>query len=84
MSRPALIDDESYDKLHELRRFRHLFRAAYGIELDPERGELEISTREPQAVYRGLPGIALDGGVSVQEMSSQDDNLEAVFRYLVH
>ena len=35
--RPAVIDDVSYDKLHELRRFRHLFRAAYGVELDPER-----------------------------------------------
>ena len=40
--RPALIDDDAYDKLHELRRFRHLFRAAYGIELDPERMELVL------------------------------------------
>jgi len=40
--RPAVIDDEAYDKLHELCRFRHLFRAAYGIELDPERMELVL------------------------------------------
>lgn len=40
--RPAVIDDSAYDKLHELRRFRHLFRAAYGIELDPERMELVL------------------------------------------
>lgn len=35
--RPAVIDDEAYEKLDELRRFRHLFRAAYGVKLDPER-----------------------------------------------
>lgn len=35
--RPALIDDPAYEKLDELRRFRHLFRSAYGVKLDPER-----------------------------------------------
>lgn len=35
--RPAVLDRSSYEKLDELRRFRHLFRAAYGIELDPRR-----------------------------------------------
>ena len=28
--RPALIDDAAYEKLDELRRYRHVFRAAYG------------------------------------------------------
>lgn len=41
--RPAVIDHEAYDKLHELRRFRHLFRAAYGVELDPERLTLVLT-----------------------------------------
>ena len=41
--RPAVIDHEAYDKLHELRRFRHLFRAAYGVELDPERLTLVLN-----------------------------------------
>lgn len=35
--RPAVIDDTAFAKLDELRRFRHLFRAAYGAELDPDR-----------------------------------------------
>lgn len=35
--RPAVIDDEAYDALDELRRFRHLFRYAYAIDLDPQR-----------------------------------------------
>jgi hypothetical protein len=32
--RPALLSLESYDKLNELRAFRHFFRHAYGIALD--------------------------------------------------
>lgn len=35
--RPALIDDVCYRNLEELLRFRHLFRSAYGITLDPAR-----------------------------------------------
>ena len=32
--RPAVIDNEAYDELDELRRFRHLFRHAYTVKLD--------------------------------------------------
>lgn len=35
--RPAVIDERAYECLDELLRFRHLFRAAYGIQLAPER-----------------------------------------------
>ena len=38
--RPAIIDDTAYDALDELRRFRHLFRHAYMIDLDPQRLQL--------------------------------------------
>ena len=38
--RPAIIDDEAYDALGELRRFRHLFRHAYIVKLDPLRLQL--------------------------------------------
>jgi len=34
--RPQLISDELYKLFDELRRFRHLFRHAYGMELNPE------------------------------------------------
>lgn len=40
--RPALIDDEAYDALDELRRFRHLFRHAYSMKLDPARLQLVL------------------------------------------
>lgn len=35
--RPQVIDAIAYDALNELRRFRHVFRHAYSIQLDPER-----------------------------------------------
>ena len=37
--RPALISEGTYALLDELRRFRHFFRHAYGVDLDPERVE---------------------------------------------
>ena len=37
-----MIDDQTLDQLDELRRFRHVFRAAYSIELDPERMALVL------------------------------------------
>lgn len=40
--RPALIDEFAYEKLDELRRFRHLFRSAYGVQLDSERLRLVL------------------------------------------
>ncbi|HEY4593603.1 MAG TPA: antitoxin [Thermoanaerobaculia bacterium] len=35
--RPAVIDAEAFEKLDELRRFRHVFRTMYGLSLDPLR-----------------------------------------------
>lgn len=51
--RPALIDDLTFDQLDELRRFRHLFRSAYGIELDAER--LALVLRKALALRERLP-----------------------------
>lgn len=41
--RPAVIDDTAYDALDELRRFRHLFRHAYRMKLDPLRLQLVLN-----------------------------------------
>jgi uncharacterized protein YutE (UPF0331/DUF86 family) len=35
--RPALISEPAYELLNELRGFRHVFRHAYGYELEPEK-----------------------------------------------
>ena len=41
--RPRLLSDDVYRCLDELRRFRHVFRNAYTIELDPQRIENVIA-----------------------------------------
>ena len=35
--RPHLLSSEVFDCLDELRRFRHVFRSAYAVSLDPQR-----------------------------------------------
>lgn len=40
--RPAVINGEAYGDLDELLRFRHFFRTAYGVSLDPERLDLAL------------------------------------------
>ncbi len=51
--RPHLLSREMYHCLDELRRFRHLFRNAYGIELDAER--LAIVFNHAQRLRRLYP-----------------------------
>lgn len=51
--RPAVIDETAYDALDELRRFRHLFRHAYDVELDPQRLRLVLhKAMHLHGVYR--------------------------------
>jgi hypothetical protein len=40
--RPAVLDETAYDCLDELRRFRHMFRHAYLVKLDPMRLQLVV------------------------------------------
>lgn len=51
--RPAVIDDQAYEKLDELRRFRHVFRTMYGMDLDPARlGIVLQKALELKELYR--------------------------------
>ncbi|MEZ4409476.1 MAG: ABC transporter ATP-binding protein [Polyangiales bacterium] len=43
---------------------------------------LQIETRDPDACYGALPRIAKEKGVTIASLTSPDDNLAAVFRYL--
>ncbi len=54
-----------------------------GLEFDEPKGQIDILTHEPSAFYAGFPTVALEADVGVHEMSSQDDNLQAVFNYLI-
>lgn len=54
-----------------------------GVELDEATGSISILTRDRSGFYGGLPEVVNASGLRVREMVSQDDNLEAVFKYLV-
>lgn len=51
--RPHLIGATAYDCLDELRRFRHIFRSAYQLELDADRLALVLKkARALREIYR--------------------------------
>ncbi|MGA2582732.1 MAG: ABC transporter ATP-binding protein [Tepidisphaeraceae bacterium] len=51
--------------------------------LDGDRG-LTVETHAPDAFYSRLPELSLEDGTAIKEVYSDDDNLEAVFKYLVN
>jgi ABC-2 type transport system ATP-binding protein len=54
-----------------------------GIKFLHDQGGLMVETRQPDVFYARLPALALRDGLAVREVYSDDDNLEAVFKYLV-
>lgn len=55
-----------------------------GIKFLANDGGLLVETRQPDVFYARLPGLATEDGLAVREVYSEDDNLEAVFKYLVN
>jgi len=55
-----------------------------GIRVDANRRRLMVETRSPDAFYGRLPEISREDGMVIEEIYSDDDNLEAVFKYLVN
>ena len=53
------------------------------VQLDRERGQLTVETNQPEVFHRRLPEIVLEHGITVHSLWSPDEDLEAVFRYLV-
>jgi ABC-2 type transport system ATP-binding protein len=47
-------------------------------------GGFRVATRDPNACYERLPRLALDRGFQLHGMTSPDNDLNAVFRYLVN
>jgi ABC-2 type transport system ATP-binding protein len=45
---------------------------------------LMVETRAPDAFYGRLPKLSLEDGTAIKEVYSDDDSLEAVFKYLVN
>ena len=54
-----------------------------GVDVAHDNQSLQVQTTDPGTFYRELPAMIADSGLAVHEMTSQDDNLDAVFRYLV-
>jgi ABC-2 type transport system ATP-binding protein len=53
------------------------------IRFHPEGGALTLETRKPDEFYERLPDLMLRHEVELEEITSPDDNLQAVFHYLV-
>jgi ABC-2 type transport system ATP-binding protein len=60
------------------------FEDVEGIEIHGKEQKILVSTRAPDAFYSRLPQLSLQDGTPIQEVYSDDDNLEAVFKYLVN
>ncbi|MHC5064675.1 MAG: ABC transporter ATP-binding protein [Planctomycetota bacterium] len=54
-----------------------------GVEIDAEREEVTVLTKDPGKFYAGLAKVVIATGLSVREMASADDKLESVFNYLM-
>ena len=54
-----------------------------GVRILPAEGGLLVETRSPDDFYGRLPELSLGEGLAIQSVYSDDDNLEAVFKYLV-
>lgn len=55
-----------------------------GIKFMDHDSAVLVETRRPDAFYARLPSLVGDDGLAPREVYSEDDNLEAVFRYLVN
>ena len=53
------------------------------INLKLEAGAVEVQTAKPDEFYAVLTNMAASGDVTIDEVASPDDNLQAVFTYLV-
>ena len=53
------------------------------VKLNAENGGIIIETVKPDDFYSRLPHIVLENNIKVENLYSPDDNLQAVFQYLV-
>jgi ABC-2 type transport system ATP-binding protein len=54
-----------------------------GVRVMENENSLVVETRAPDAFYGRLPALSLEDGLAIEAVYSDDDNLEAVFKYLV-
>ncbi len=59
------------------------FPDVVSVRFHPEESALTIESAKPDEFYERLPEMMIEHHIDLEEISSPDDNLEAVFRYLV-
>jgi hypothetical protein len=69
--RPCVVPSATVPELHELRKFRHFFRNAYVLDLDPTlvRQRAEALLRILQPVVDGLGGLCAHIAVAIAELT---------------
>ena len=60
------------------------FDDVVGVELRRNDGSILVETKAPDAFYGRLARLSLEEGTRIDQVYSDDDNLEAVFKYLVN
>ena len=55
-----------------------------GVEIGRKNDTILVETNSPDRFYSRLSSLALSADSPIEEVYSEDDNLEAVFRYLVN
>jgi ABC-2 type transport system ATP-binding protein len=84
----ALIDEHPHNVRIEVDRPRELAQEVAALPgvvtlRLPADGVLEVETRRPEDFYARVTPLLLKGRYRVVSMTSPDDNLQAVFKYLV-
>ena len=65
------------------RKFDVVLCLEVGEHLEEKFGSLLVETRWPDDFYDKLTALVAGGGARIREVYSEDDNIEAVFKYLV-
>lgn len=85
----GLIDNHPHQirlETDEPRRAAELLAAlpnVLSLRFAPAGDAVELECREPDKFYDAIPGLVLEKGLRISGFSSPDNNLEAVFNYLV-
>lgn len=53
------------------------------VAIEDDANRLRVETIRPDDFYSRVPELAIETGIGIERMTSSDDNLEAVFHYLV-
>jgi ABC-2 type transport system ATP-binding protein len=59
------------------------FEDVLSVRFSSEEGGVQVETRRPDRFYGRIPEVAEENNIQVHRIFSQDDNLQAVFDYLV-